>query len=255
MLFYFSGTGNSEWAARRIADELSERLFFIPDEMGGDCRYVLRSGERLGFVFPTYAWGVPQLVLRFIERMEVSGVDYLYFVTTCGDDTGLLADEFCEAVSRKGWACRMGSAVQMPESYVCLPGFDVDPEDREHLKRSQAQIRLDMIVDNIIDGRGGFDTLPGSCAWLKSAVLRPLFRRYLTSPTHFHTTDACTGCGRCVEACPLHNIRLADGNRPAWDADCAMCLRCYHQCPARAIEWGRYTRGKGQYLFARGANK
>jgi flavodoxin len=52
MLFYFSGTGNTRWVAEFLAQELNDRLRFIPDEIGGDMHYVLKDGERLGFVFP-----------------------------------------------------------------------------------------------------------------------------------------------------------------------------------------------------------
>jgi hypothetical protein len=33
MIFYFSGTGNSEWAARQLAEQLSQTLVSIADDM------------------------------------------------------------------------------------------------------------------------------------------------------------------------------------------------------------------------------
>jgi len=249
MIFYFSGTGNSRWVARFLADELADQLRFIPDELDTDMRYSLKEGERLGFVFPTYGWGVPPFVERFIEKMQVTGVAYLYFVTTCGDDTGMTGELFCDLVARKGWTCRLGYAVQMPESYVCLPGFDVDPKPKEQKKLSAVPARMHQIVDDIIDGRGGFDTIPGPMKWAKSHIVRPFFNRFLVNPKHFKSTAGCVGCGSCVKACPFDNITLNENGRPIWHDRCVQCMRCYHTCPQRAIEWGRFTRGKGQYLF------
>ena len=43
MVFYFSGTGNSQLAAKQIAAELGDELVFI-----NDC---LKKGEKTGYLF------------------------------------------------------------------------------------------------------------------------------------------------------------------------------------------------------------
>jgi len=249
MIFYFSGTGNTRWVAEFLANELNDRVHFIPTEVKGSMHYTLKNGERLGFVFPCYGWGVPVFVEKFIEQMEVTNVNYLYFVTTCGDDTGMTAEIFCEDVAKKGWTCNMGRAVRMPESYVCLPGFDVDSKDKEQRKLMAARERVNQIVDDIIDARGGFDTIPGPLPWAKSHIIRPFFNRFLIDARHFKINENCIGCGKCVEACPYQNVSLNENHRPQWGTVCVQCLRCYHQCPTHAVEWGVFTKKKGQYLF------
>ncbi|RVK23259.1 ferredoxin-type protein NapF [Sinorhizobium meliloti] len=45
--------------------------------------------------------------------------------------------------------------------------------------------------------------------------------------------EACTGCGRCVDACPTQIIRLIK-DRPALDfsvAECTFCGQCAELCP------------------------
>ena len=37
------------------------------------------------------------------------------------------------------------------------------------------------------------------------------------------------------------------GGRPAWSDRCALCLRCYHICPHRAVQYGRATAAKSRY--------
>ena len=249
MIFYFTGTGNSGWVARRVAQELSDELRFIPDEINGEMNYHLRKGERLGFIFPCYGWGVPVFVEKFIEKMQADNVTYLYFITTCGDDTGDTGKIFCKNVAKKGWKCNLGYAVQMPESYICLPGFDVDPKDKERKKIEAAHDRLNLIIDDIIDCRDVFDTIPGPFIWIKSNIVRPFFNKFLITSKHFKHNKDCIGCGNCVKSCPYGNIRLNDKNRPEWGEECVQCMRCYHQCPTHAIHWGVFTKNKGQYLF------
>jgi NAD-dependent dihydropyrimidine dehydrogenase PreA subunit len=48
----------------------------------------------------------------------------------------------------------------------------------------------------------------------------------------------CTGCGLCVEVCPLDTLRLNPVSGKAHIAyveDCMTCYRCEMACPARAI--------------------
>lgn len=265
MIFYFSGVGNSRWVAEQLARQLGERLVFIPEARVSETTYELSEGERLGFVFPTYAWGVPSFVEAFIRHLQVKNVGYVYMVTTCGDDTGQTYEIFCHAVGQRGWRCAAAWAVQMPESYICLPGFDVDSPEKERRKHDQARERIAHIVAALQARATGIaDTLPGRLAWVKSHIVRPFFNRFLISPRPFKATDACIGCGRCEQVCPYHNIQMKQnpsssrslpsgeglgGARPEWGSDCVLCLRCYHSCPVHALHWGAMTKNKGQYLY------
>ncbi len=249
MIFYFSGTGNSEWAARELAAKIGDELKFMPDELCGSMKFTLREGECLGFVFPCYAWGVPLFVENFIRRLSVDNVGYVYYMCTCGDDTGMTKEIFVRLIEGKGWHCSLGFELQMPESYISLPGFDVDSKDKERMKLAVAEERMKQATTAVRQKKEDFfDTLPGAFPWLKSHVVRPFFNRFLMSPKPFRYTDKCVSCGKCVSACPLHNISFTDKNKPEWHDDCAGCLRCYHVCPKHAVQYGWFTCGKGQYL-------
>lgn len=259
MIFYFSGTGNSEWLARYISKHThDENVMFIPDEMGktGLLEYRLKDSEPLGFVFPCYAWGVPKFIEEFIGQLAITNVSYLYFACTCGDDTGKTKEIFCDMVEKRGWKCSLGYAVQMPESYVNLPFFDVDPKDKECRKITSALERANCICKDINSRvTDKFDTIPGGMKWLKSEVVRPFFNNVLITPKPFKVAEGCVGCGMCEQSCPLNNITLKDGATPQWGKDCVGCMRCYHSCPVKAIQWGWFTKGKGQYLYTKSKYK
>jgi len=47
--------------------------------------------------------------------------------------------------------------------------------------------------------------------------------------------DRCTGCGSCIDVCPMDAISLADG-KAVIDLDkCANCHACESVCPVDAI--------------------
>lgn len=71
MIFYFSGTGNSAWVARQLAEGQNEELLSIAMEIDRNKAYKLKEGEKVGFVFPVYAWAVPAIVLRFYSSAKV----------------------------------------------------------------------------------------------------------------------------------------------------------------------------------------
>lgn len=49
-------------------------------------------------------------------------------------------------------------------------------------------------------------------------------------------TEQCTGCGRCVRACPMDVIRLrAAKAQVQYVEECMCCAACEDVCPAGAI--------------------
>lgn len=247
MIFYFSGTGNSAWVARQLAQGQNDELLSIAIEINRNKEYKLKEGEKVGFVFPVYAWGPPEIVIHFIHQLKMDKPGYLFFVCTCGDDTGRTAQLFSSAVERKGWHCDAGYSVTMPNTYVSLPGFDVDSEEVETRKVQHAVARVRFINEEIASRvrMKRYNCHEGAFPFAKSYLLRPLFRTFLMSSAPFHATEACIACRKCEDACPVHNIKVI--GHPVWGTNCTQCLACYHVCPKHAVEYGKMTGGKGQY--------
>jgi len=47
--------------------------------------------------------------------------------------------------------------------------------------------------------------------------------------------ELCTGCGACVEACPVEAITLREGKAHVDDDKCVECGVCVDECPTDAI--------------------
>ena len=209
MILYFSGVGNSAWVARKLAAMLNDRVVSIAEEIRMDREYALAPNEPIGFVFPVYGWEPPKIVMDFVRKMKMSAPTYLYFVCTCGDDTGKTADVFMSALSAKGWKCHASYSILMPDTYVCLPGFDIDGEDELKRKNDNAAARVKFIGEElshrvVMDKHGCFE---GAFPKVKTYVLGGLFRKFLMSPKPFHATDACVSCGFIISSSDYIHIK------------------------------------------------
>ena len=92
MIFYFSGTGNSEYVARRIAAATGDGASSIA-ECVAHRRFDFDASKerRVGFVFPVHFWGLPAIVVEFLEALTLAdaGCCFVYTVATYGTSTGL----------------------------------------------------------------------------------------------------------------------------------------------------------------------
>lgn len=250
MIYYFSGNGNSLHVARHLADALGERL--SPMTLSLPLQEDIEGA--IGLVFPVYAWGIPNVVEKFIREILHSpkrGVKsrrgYIYAVMTCGDDMGY-ADKVLDKalLSVCGKTLDAAFSVQMPNTYVCLPGFDVDSDTlcKEKLEKEETAVKE--IAAFVSERRSVRRLTRGSFPWTKTYILRPLFNRFLLTDKYFRVdTSRCVSCGRCRKMCPVGNIILDEV--PVWQSHCTGCLACFHACPYHAINFGSMTQKKGQY--------
>ena len=256
MIYYFSGTGNSLYVARHLADELGERL--CPMTLSLPLRGDLEGS--VGLVFPVYGWGIPNIVENCACKLKASprgGLEgaadsYLYAVMTCGDDMGFADNILEKALGRKLDAA---FSVLMPDVYVCLPGFDVDSKEECREKFEKEEVAVKEIAACIKERKQVRLLKRGPFPWTKTYILRPLFNRFLLTDKYFHVdASKCISCGRCQKMCPVGNI-LIIGDVPHWQSHCSGCLACYHACPYHAINFGKMTQKKGQYNLLRMKNE
>lgn len=254
MIYCFSGTGNTLHVARILSSHIGCGLHnFTPEELRDPSSARLKSDDRLiVWAFPTYSWGVPPVVRRLIRQAVFDfDKDAVHIaVTTCGDDIGSLAAMFRRDINDRGLNAGAVFSVQMPNTYVMMKGFDVDPDELAAEKVKNASERVNEIADLIRRGytdRTHDMTVKGSFASFKTRVIYPWFVRYDMSPAKFNVNrQACIHCGKCAKVCPMNNITYNKEGFPEWGAECAFCTACYHVCPVHAVGWGKATRNKGQ---------
>ena len=252
MIFYFSATGNSKYAAERIASAAGDRTVFLRDAVRGrSYRYDVSREERIGFVFPVYFWGLPSILRFFVEKLELTGYrdQYIYAVMTCGGSTGGAADQLAGLLEKKGLSLSAQFGIPMVDNYV--PMFKVVGPEEAEARLDAAEEYIDEAARAIrAKGLGDYNRCRGTASGAMTAVLYPLYA-HGRSTKPFVVTDHCIGCGLCQEICPCGAI-LISGGRPAWiKPQCVRCLGCLHRCPAQAIHWKKPDEARGRYYNPR----
>lgn len=245
MIFYFTGTGNSLYAARAVAEKTGERVLSMAEclEKG---QTAFSPGERLGFVFPVYFMGLPALVSRFLKAFRVAGEmpRQTYIVLTCGFGPGNAARRAAEMLRGAGVESPACYSIRMTHNWT--PRHCVKNKAKVALRLKEAERRAQKVADDVLNERPSGRSA-GLAAGLLARVFHPMYER-ARHTSRFSVGPACIGCGVCARNCPTHAIEMR-GRRPVWKSDkCSLCLGCLHRCPKCAIDYAGRTRGRGQYL-------
>ncbi len=247
VIYYFTGTGNSLAAARRIAGVLGETELFGIASFANTPGAITPDADRVGLVCPVYDVGVPVMVAEFAERLDLSRAGYTFAVVTMGG-MGVAALHQLNGIfkERQNRTLDAAFAVSMPGNF---PPLSRPPagEKRDKILRA-AEERLGEIAAAIGSGRAVPPGFAPVSSLMKALTYGPFTKQVHGAGENFTVSDACTGCGTCEKVCPARNITLADG-RPVWGRQCELCCACLHFCPVEAIQLHMLfgTEGRGRY--------
>ncbi|MBQ4627269.1 MAG: EFR1 family ferrodoxin [Clostridia bacterium] len=240
MIYYFPGTGNSRYAAEKLAVTLGDRAVDIAE--------VLRSGmpedasgEMTGFVFPVFYSGLPEMVKRFASMPEVrkSLGTYVYCIITVGADAAAADKMLAKALDRR---VDYSNSVIMPDNYVIL--YDPCVKERAVKKVRRADKQLEEFAADIAKHK--IRSSSGIKPALLTAVMYPFYNPFRITKKFF-ADESCTGCGLCERVCPDGAIEMRDG-KPAWvKSKCQHCTACINRCPVKALQFGKKTASRGRY--------
>jgi len=248
-IYYFSGTGNSLFVAKQIAERTGAKLTSVPSILSKG--KIETEADSIGLVFPVYYatndCGLPNIIRRFISKMENFQQKYLFAVCTCGNMPGTTLENLATLIRQKGSVLSAGFIIKMSDKTV-------SKEKNEKALRKQ-KAKIEYICKYVSAGEKG--VLETRNIWSKIVLapmlylaIKPLFkRRYrkLSGSTSlpfselipladesFQVDTKCVGCGICAQVCPVDNIRLVN-RKPVWQHHCETCLACYSWCPQEAI--------------------
>ena len=246
MILCFSGTGNSRYIAERIAEALQDEIVDLNVKIKAADYAPIRVGEDIVLVTPTYAWRIPQIVSAWLTKVELLSAKRIWFVMDCGSEIGNAAKYNQELAAQKALTYMGTAQIVMPENYIALFSAPDKQEAKAIVENAKPAIRS--IIDCIRNGMEFPAPRNNLYDRFMSSAVNPIFYKKIVKADAFTVSDACIGCGKCVQLCPLNNIRL-DKDKPVWGSNCTHCMACICYCPKEAIEYGKRSVGKPRYHF------
>ena len=246
MILYLSGTGNSKYVAKRIADALGDALVNLNDRIKASDTSSVETGERVIIVTPTYAWRIPRVVCDWLRKTELRGAKRSWFVMTCGSEIGNADKYNRELCAEKAISCMGTVQIVMPENYIAM--FSAPQADKARQIVAKAKPDIDRAIAAIQAGECFAPTRNNLYDRLMSGPVNPIFYKFFVKANAFTASGACIGCGQCVKRCPMNNVTLKDG-KPVWGKACTHCMACICYCPVSAIEYGKKSVGQPRYHF------
>lgn len=247
MIFYFSGTGNSRYAAEKLAQHLNEENIFNISECVKNEKFSfsLKENEDIGFVFPVYYDGLPSLLVSFLNKLEIKATPetYIYTVVTCGAAMGSSAYALKMALSERWLFLTAAFKVVMPDNYIMI----YNPCEKEHAKAKikNADRKFEEISEKI-KNREVSEIEINVLGQTKYDIMQKLYHK-MRKTKKFYADENCISCGKCVEVCPINCIELKNG-KPEWKAEkCVHCTACINRCPKNALQYSKRTINRNRY--------
>ena len=233
-IYFFTGTGNTYLAAKKIASVFEEnkiavRLISIEKADPLEIDFT----KTIGLAFPIACWNTYPFVRRFIRNLPQAFGAEIFIFSTMGDSSLKAAANAGEILKDKGYSVIAAKGFKMPNNWLGLQS-----EEKNNLKKEKAFKEITSFANGIIN-----ETAKPEAAnfffkfcFAVTSFITNLWEGSLSQKIIGLKTsgDKCVKCGLCVSICPVKNISMKE--YPVFDGNkCQLCLRCVSYCPKQAI--------------------
>ena len=232
---YFSGTGNSKYAAECFCRNYDKdsKVFSIEDP---DSVSEIKHSDLLVFAYPVQYSTVPKILRDFITNHSELWMNKKVFIIATmglfsGDGSGMLG----RLLHGFGAEVIGGLHLKMPDSIGDEKALKRPLETNRELVRS-AESKIKESVRLLKEGKPTREGL-GHLYQMAGLFGQRLYFGHKTKEYSSKlkiNSDKCVGCGLCVKLCPMNNITVAQGKAVSGN-QCTMCYRCINKCPKQAI--------------------
>ena len=244
-IYYFSATGNSLKIARDLNEKINNSIL-VPIVKAINEKKIVCNTKKAGFVFPIYYLGLPNIIHRFLDKINLTNVNYIFTVIISGGGNINAMQQVIKKLKDKQKKLDSGFYIVMGSNNKYR--FSLKNENEMHKVFKEAAKKINRIAKiinynetKIEHGLIHMNFLLGSKIndqWLKEVN---------NNDKKYYIESTCNSCNICTKVCPVDNISLENGI-PVFHHNCEECRACIHLCPQNAIKTKEKTFLKKQYI-------
>ncbi|MCR4790978.1 MAG: EFR1 family ferrodoxin [Treponemataceae bacterium] len=242
ILYYYSGTGNTELVAKlyqKYFKDYQVEIYKIHQLEEGESFPNPNDYDLVGMGFPIYGFNSPEPAYNFAKLLPaVDGPEKkkAFVFRTSGEGLGVnnfAGQKIMKCMSKKGYEFMTDWHIVMPYNMV----FRHSPEMvKSEYIYADAIVRLNV---KFIQGNVHEKVMRCPIPYFFVPIVRivwPYAKIQGKLIMHARKKD-CIGCGLCEKICPMHNVKLVNG-LPKFGGNCCLCVGCVFNCPKKAISIG-----------------
>lgn len=240
IVYYFSGTGNSYYLAKIMAENIGAVLKPIVLLKEGD---IVKS-DLACFVFPVYDFKAPKIVEDIILSLSAINSKNIIAIGTYGVALANTLKHFNKTLKQINTRLTSGFGIKMP--HMAVGSAAISDEDIPNIIVN-AENKLERIINYIKMGKTGVVEKTSFFEDMTIIKQFPVVMKILfilifkgEKALRFRVTSDCISCAQCQKICPVNNIKIVEG-KPMFGDNCTSCFACIQWCPKSAINIGKYS--------------
>lgn len=239
VIYYFSGTGNTELVANMFKKEFHKNeykvdMIKIEDVLKNNLLININKYDLIGIGSQVIGYGAPSIVHKFIQRLPEVKDKKIFIFRTAGGAAPInynASKLIIRRLRRKGYDVFYERVFSIGSNWVMKFNDYVVKELYKATRR-----KVSIMCDEIMSGD---KRILKTSLWLKmlmefvAFISRPCF---ILLGKDLAVNKVCVHCGLCIKNCPAQNIYEKDG-KIKFKLSCNCCMRCIYSCPKNAVNF------------------
>lgn len=243
VIYYFSGTGNTEIVTNMVKEGLSNyqynvTVIRIEDVLKNNLKIDLEKYDLVGIGCQVIGFGTPNIVRDFIRLLPKVKYKKVFIFRTAGGVAPInynASKPIIRKLSRKGYEVFHERLFSIGSNWV----NKFDDEIIKQLYAATAKKVAIMCREVVKDKKQILKTSIGLKV-LMEGVMFIIPRIIPLVGKDLRVSETCAHCGLCIKNCPAGNI-YEKNRKIKFRLSCNSCMRCVYSCPKAAINFKLLT--------------